>query len=101
VSPDTNTIHVTALDRRNSSENIDWQMWHYHCHLASSSCTSSANWSAASVSPVFSSNFDQDFFIGHYHGITSSATREAHTSWTDTRIFQFNQDYNVFSDRLT
>lgn len=100
VSPDTYTIHVTAMDRRNSADNTAWQPWHYHCHFTSSDCTSSANWFVTGISSMSSSNFDGNTFVGHYHGITSSVGREADTAWTDTRIYLFNQDRNLFGDRL-
>jgi hypothetical protein len=101
ISPDTNTIHVTAMDRRNSADNTAWQPWHYHCHLSSTSCTSSANWSVTSITTEGSFNFDSNPFIGHYHGVTTSAAREANTAWTDTRLHFGNQDYNIFSDWTT
>lgn len=45
-------------------------------------------------------------FIGHYHGIAAStivntSAREAYTVWTDSRLYNNNQDYNIFYDRLT
>lgn len=100
ISPKSDTIHVIAMDRRNIGNNVDWQPWHYHCHLASRSCTSQAHWTVVGISSQFSSNFNGNAFIGHYHGITSSDSREADATWTDTRIHLSNQDYNIFGDRL-
>ncbi len=100
ISSKSDTIHVIALDRRNGVNNVEWQPFHYHCHLASASCTSQANWQVTNISNQLSSNFDGDAFIGHYHGITSSDSREADSTWTDTRNYLFNQDYNIFGDRL-
>ncbi|MGI0013964.1 MAG: hypothetical protein ACREBU_11065, partial [Nitrososphaera sp.] len=100
VSPDTYTIHVTAMDRRNSAGNTSWRPFHYHCHFASSDCKLQASWYVVGISTINSNNFDLDEFIGHYHGITTSAAREADTIWTDTRFNLFNQDRNIFGDRL-
>jgi hypothetical protein len=100
VSPDSYTIHVTAMDRRNSVDNTSWRPFHYHCHFASSDCKVQASWYVVGVSTVNSNNFDLQPFIGHYHGITTSTAREADTIWTDTRINLFNQDRNIFGDRL-
>jgi hypothetical protein len=101
VSQKSNTIHITALDRRNSGDNTAWQPWHYHCHLASTACTSSANWFTTSITTQSSWNFDNKFFIGDYNGLVSSSTREAHAAWPDVRLWGGNQDYDVWSYRLT
>lgn len=101
VSPKTNTIHITALDRRNSSTNTSWQPWHYHCHLASSACTSSSNWVVTSITTQSSWNFDQSYSVGDYNGLTSSSTREAHTTWPDTRLYNGAQSFNIWGNRWT
>jgi len=100
VSPDTNTIHVTAMDRRNSAINEEWEPWHYHCHLGSTTCQSQAHWTVIDVSSEMSDNFDGLPFIGHYHGIASSIAREADTLWSDTRVNLGNVDFNIFGNRL-
>ncbi|MGI0013107.1 MAG: hypothetical protein ACREBU_06660, partial [Nitrososphaera sp.] len=102
ISPDTNTIHVTALDRRSSADNTTWEPWHYHCHYASFDCkTVNTNWLVTSVTTESSWNIDSTTLIGHYHGITTSAAREANTVWPDTRLHLGNQDFNIFSDWTT
>ncbi|GBC73443.1 hypothetical protein HRbin04_00844 [archaeon HR04] len=107
VSTKSNTVHITALDKRDNSENKAWKLWHYHCHLSTSTCTYSTDWYYARVTDqvtyIFSTNQQ---FIGHYHGITTSmivntSAREAYTVWTDSRLHNNNQDYNIFYDRLT
>ncbi|MEM4309473.1 MAG: sialidase family protein [Candidatus Nitrosocaldus sp.] len=107
ASTKSNTVHITVLDKRDDSNNNAWKLWHYHCHLSSSSCTNISDWYYARVTDqvtyVYNSNAD---FIGHYHGITTStivntSAREAYTVWTDSRLYNNNQDYNIFYDRLT
>ncbi len=56
VSKKSNTVHVTALDRRDDSNNIYWHTYHYHCHLSTSTCTSSSDWSINRVSDYPSVN---------------------------------------------
>lgn len=102
ISPDTDTIHVTALDRRNDADNINWRPFHYHCHYGSSDCTTTtANWAVTGITDQDSWNFDGTTFIGHYHGVTSSNSREADTIWPDTRFHLGNQDFNIFGDWTT
>ncbi|MCI0564539.1 MAG: hypothetical protein MN733_39225 [Nitrososphaera sp.] len=102
VSPDTRTIHVKALDRRNDVDNINWRPWHYHCHYGSSDCTTTAaNWAVTGITDQDSWNFDSETFIGHYNGIASSAAREANALWVDTRLHLGQQDYNIFTDWTT
>jgi hypothetical protein len=101
VSAKSNTIHITALDRRNSSTNTLWQPWHYHCHLASTTCTSSAHWAVTSITTQSSTNDDGEFFVGDYSGITSSSSREAHATFPDDRLWGGNIDFNIWSNRLT
>ncbi len=109
VSKKSNTVHITALDRRDDSNNIYWNTYHYHCHLSTSTCTSSSDWSINRVSDYPSVNLPDvrpNNFIGHYHGITASyivdsSAREAHTTFTDTRYYGgvLYRNYNVFFDR--
>jgi hypothetical protein len=111
VSKKSNTVHVTALDRRDDSSNIYWNTYHYHCHLGTSTCTSSSDWSINKVSDYPSVNLpnvNPTNFIGHYHGITTSyivdsSAKEAYTTFTDTRYYGgvLYRNYNIFSDRTT
>ncbi|MCS6767425.1 MAG: sialidase family protein [Candidatus Nitrosocaldus sp.] len=39
VSAKSNTVHITALDKRDDTHNNAWKLWHYHCHLSTNSCT--------------------------------------------------------------
>ncbi|MEO9365205.1 MULTISPECIES: sialidase family protein [Candidatus Nitrosocaldus] len=109
VSTKSNTVHITALDKRDNTENKAWKLWHYHCHLSTdtSSCTNISEWYYARVTDQVTYIFSTtQQFIGHYHGIATSAivntsAREAYTVWTDSRLYNNNQDYNIFYDRLT
>lgn len=107
----SNIVHVTVLDKRDSSDNKWWRLYHHHYHLSSSSCTSSSDWYYTKVTNegtyVYHSNVGNDYesFIDHYHGIATSRVstnaREAYTTWTDSRLYNNNQDYNMFYDRLS
>lgn len=99
VSAKSNTIHVVAMDRRNSADNTVWQPWHYHCHLASSSCTAASSFAVTAITTQGSWNFDQSWFVGEYNGIASTSTREVHATWPDTRLWSGEQDYNIWSNR--
>ncbi len=112
VSKKSNTIHITALDRRDDTNNKYWNLYHYHCHLSTSSCTSNTDWAIRRVSDYPSINLTTGSsdpgkeFIGHYHGITSSyildsSSKEAYTTWTDTRYDGgvLYRNYNIFTDR--
>ena len=90
----SNIVHVTALDKRDAANNNSWwRLYHYHCHLSTSACTSSSDWYYVRVTNegtyVYSSGKHINF-IGHYHGIASSIAstnaREAYTIWTDSTI---------------
>ncbi len=99
VSLKSNTIHITALDRRNDASNTQWELWAYDCNLSIFACTSPSDWAVQRVSSAKSDNLGTDF-IGDYHGIASNSiarVREAFTVWTDTR----NSNFDVFSNRKT
>ena len=94
------TIHITALDRREDTNNIQWKVWHYSCSPgATLGCRTATDWGNVVVSDEAIHNRDQSF-IGDYHGITNIGTKEAYTVWSDSRNFGSpnNLDFDVMGD---
>jgi len=83
-----NTVIITALDRRGSSDNVAWRPTSYHCHINTNSCESSSHWSTSSIGQQ-SANYDGSnkatTYIGSYYGVTSTSSREAYAVWGDGR----------------
>ncbi|MEM4278811.1 MAG: sialidase family protein [Candidatus Nitrosocaldus sp.] len=102
----TNTLIVTALDRRDSTDNTLWRPISYHCHLNVNTCTSSSHWSTSSIGPQ-STNSDVEGtqtkthnYIGSYYNVTSNA-REAYNLWLDNRTVNLNSKLRIWLDRTT
>lgn len=97
----TNTIHVTALDRRDSTDNTGWRPTHYHCHLLDvNACTQESHWSTSSIGAQ-SANLDGSSFIGDYYSVTSNSSREAYAVWVDTKTVNADWKYRIWFDRTT
>ncbi len=105
VSGTGGIVHITAYDRRDDANNVNYRVYGYHCHytLPSNNCKGSdpsTQWfnDAASLAPG-STNRDGTRFIDDYHGIATSTARQAYTVWTDTRPAA--NDYDIYADRTT
>lgn len=106
-SPRTDTLHIAALDRRSDTQNVKWQPYDYHCELSQNTCTSNAHWSTSNIAgnqPI--NNFitvttPGDQFIGDYYRIASTSARDGHYVWVDTRTYNGNQQFRIWSDRTS
>lgn len=98
----SNTLHITALDRRDSLQNTEWYPKEYHCHLSTNACTVETQWEISSISSYSSINFDGNvnIFIGDYYSVTSNSATEAIPLWVDTRSLG-QQKYQIWSDITT
>lgn len=97
-SQKTNALHITALDRRQDSDNEDWKMFDYHCHL-NTDCTSASNWSVIDVASEASTQRDIGSFIGDYYATTSTPEQELIYVWPDSRVVNSKLKIWIFSDR--
>ena len=102
----TNTLIITALDRRDSTNNTLWRPTSYHCHLNVNTCTSSSHWSTSSKGPQ-STNADTEgtqtkthTYIGSYYSVTTGS-REAYNVWLDNRTVNLDSKLRIWLDRTT
>ncbi|MFY3742069.1 MAG: hypothetical protein HMLIMOIP_002532 [Candidatus Nitrosomirales archaeon] len=100
ASKKSSTVHVTAYDRRDDTGNISYKPFHYHCHIADN-CALQSSWYNVKVSDNGGTNLDSSMFNGEYHGVASSTAREAYTVWTDHRVTNPTNNYDIWGDRTT
>ncbi|MGI0058250.1 MAG: hypothetical protein ACREBJ_00650, partial [Nitrosotalea sp.] len=102
VSGSGNVIHVTAYDRRDDSQNIFYRPYDYYCSYGPLiNCMSQSQWRNIQSSSAGSSNLDQGAYIDDYHGVTTSAARQAYDVWTDSRNLGSNHNYDIYSELTT
>jgi len=90
-------IHVSVLDRRDDTGNIKWKVYDYYCLPATlSTCTGSGSWNNTAISDVQLDNAGKNY-IGEYHGITNTSTKDMYTAWTDSRNFSGN-GFDIYAD---
>lgn len=99
VSIVTDTIYITALDRRNDPENIDWEVWSYHCYIGGNNCWYyPAAWSNERVADYQSNNAGKNF-IGDYHGVNDAAIKDAVTVRVRLVDSQDDLHFDIYSSR--
>ncbi len=95
------TIHVVVYDRRDDPTNVFWIPYDYHCNVATD-CTKSGNWVNTKITGVTglqSTNYDHFDVVGDYHGLASSALREAYPTWTRNIGPSGSSNYDIFANR--
>lgn len=108
VAPQTATgnnrgiVHVTALDRRDDTNNINWRTYDYHCHLTDAGgCSTASGWANAQVTGQNSNNLGGDF-IGDYRSMVGTTSRQAIATWPDSRNGNTsNLNFDIYEDRST
>ncbi|MFY3739636.1 MAG: hypothetical protein HMLIMOIP_000055 [Candidatus Nitrosomirales archaeon] len=100
LNPEGN-VHVTARDRRSDTSNVNWEIWHYHCHTNQfSGCQGTGDWHGPNnqkkVSDTSSNNHDNQQ-VGEYHGIASSTNTEVHAVFIHIRSDP--TDFDIFYDK--
>jgi len=92
-------IHVTVLDRRDDSSNIKWKVYDFYCLPSDlTTCTNTSNWTNLVISELQLDNGGKSY-IGEYHGITNTSTKDMYTAWTDSRNFPSN-GFDIYADWL-
>lgn len=108
VAPQTETgnnrgiLHVTALDRRDDTNNVNWRTYDYHCHLTDAGgCSSAGSWTNTQVTGQSSNNLGADF-IGDYRSMVGTSSRQAIVLWPDSRNGDTsNKNFDIYMDRST
>jgi type 1 fimbria pilin len=97
-----NSVDIMAMDRRDdTTNNIEWKMYHYHCHL-NTDCTNSANWVYESITPTITmidNGLDGTNHIGDYYTITSNSVRQAYAVYMTKEAINGQSAYRIWFNR--